>query len=88
MTVSREFRWLPHEGKRHAVEARAVARDTTATLCGEGLVIPARRPTKVEWCWPTCADCDATWRAEEGILPFPRRPDPARHPAHPRVTRA
>ncbi|MFB9598262.1 zinc finger protein [Saccharothrix longispora] len=71
--LPRPFRWLPHAGWRHAVDIELVAYDQAATLCGEELVIPAARPTKQEWCWPTCAACDAAWRAAEGILPFPRQ---------------
>ncbi|QFZ24040.1 hypothetical protein EKG83_05200 [Saccharothrix syringae] len=69
----RPFRWLPHDGRRHAVNADLVALEQAATLCGVELVVPAARPTKLEWCWPTCSDCDAAWRAAEGILPFPRQ---------------
>lgn len=68
----RPFRWLPHNGGRHAIQADLVAHDDATTLCGEALVVPDNRPTKGEWCWPTCTDCDAAWRAAEGILPFPR----------------
>lgn len=78
----RLFRWLPHDGQRHAIGADLLARDQAATLCGEELVIPADPPTKSEWCWPTCPDCDAAWRAAEGILPFPRRGGAASGPRH------
>lgn len=69
----RPFRWLPHHGKRHAVREDAAAHEDTTTICGEALTIPATRPTEVEWCWPTCADCDTTWRRHEGIPLFPRQ---------------
>ncbi|MFT7841812.1 zinc finger protein [Saccharothrix sp. BKS2] len=69
----RPFRWLPHDGGRHAVDVDLVAHDRATTLCGEELVIPAAPATKREWCWPTCAECDAAWRAVEGISPFPRQ---------------
>ncbi|MFB9598992.1 zinc finger protein [Saccharothrix longispora] len=73
MTTPRPFRWLPHEGQRHAVCANSTVRDEVTTLCGGELVIPVTRPTKAEWCWPTCLSCDAAWRAAEGIMPFPRK---------------
>ncbi|WP_211269305.1 zinc finger protein, partial [Saccharothrix syringae] len=50
----RPFRWLPHDGQRHAVKEGTVAFEDTATLCGEELTIPAAHPTKTQWCWPTC----------------------------------
>lgn len=71
--TTRPFRWLPHNGKRHAVDVNLVAYDQAATLCAEELIIPATRPTKDEWCWPTCPTCDAAWRAAEGIPVFPRQ---------------
>ncbi|GAA3459275.1 zinc finger protein [Saccharothrix longispora] len=69
----RPFRWLPHNGKRHAVKEDAVACEETTTLCGEEVTIPAGRLGKEEWSWPTCRDCDAAWRAAEGILPIPHQ---------------
>ncbi|WP_156077339.1 zinc finger protein [Saccharothrix sp. NRRL B-16314] len=84
---ARPFRWLPHHHKRHAVKADVVARDQARTLCGEDLVIPATH-TKDQWCWPTCTDCDTRWRAEEGILPFPRRSNPTPRPQRPAPTTA
>ncbi|QFZ19572.1 zinc finger protein [Saccharothrix syringae] len=68
----RPFRWLPHDGQRHAVKEDAVAFEDTATLCGEELTIPAAHPTKTQWCWPTCTTCDTVWRQHEGIPLFPR----------------
>lgn len=87
----RPFRWLPHNGKRHAVPEHLVPNDEAATLCGEELVIPARRATSIEWRWATCVDCDTAWRRVERIPVLPcrrdtegRLPDPWAHrPAHP-----
>ncbi|PSL51411.1 zinc finger protein [Saccharothrix carnea] len=84
----RPFRWLPHNHKRHAVDADLVPRDETRTLCGEELVIPTTPCTKDQWCWPTCTECDARWRTAEGILPFPRRSTPTPHPRRPVPTTA
>ncbi|QFZ17186.1 zinc finger protein [Saccharothrix syringae] len=69
----RPFRWLPHNGKRHAVPAELVPRDAATTLCGEELVIPVQRASSLEWCWPTCTDCDSAWRRVERIPAFPRQ---------------
>lgn len=69
----RPFRWLPHDHKRHAVREDAVAHEETTTLCGEDLTVPAARPGKAEWCWPTCTACDDEWRLREGIPLFPRQ---------------
>ncbi|GAA2667135.1 MULTISPECIES: zinc finger protein [Actinosynnema] len=69
--MSRSFRWLPHEGRRHAVSARLEVRDEGVTLCGIGLVVPSS-PAYPQWCWPTCAGCDLAWREHEGIQPYPR----------------
>ncbi|WP_447002446.1 zinc finger protein [Saccharothrix isguenensis] len=78
----RPFRWLPHNHKRHAVDADLVARDQARTLCGEDLIIPTTPRTKDQWCWPTCTECDLRWRAAEDIPPFPRQTRPtARRPS-------
>lgn len=74
----RAFRWLPHNGKRHAVGTELTACHEATTLCGEQLTIPEVRPTKEQWCWPTCQDCDAHWRTAEGIPPFPRQANSSR----------
>ncbi|ONI92953.1 hypothetical protein ALI22I_00980 [Saccharothrix sp. ALI-22-I] len=76
----RPFRWLPHNGRRHAINADATPDDHTATLCGEELTVPASRATKDEWCWPTCPRCDAAWRTAEGIPTFPRRTSHKQYP--------
>ncbi|MGM1057868.1 zinc finger protein [Saccharothrix sp. Mg75] len=67
----RPFRWLPHNGKRHAVKHDAIAYEETTTLCGEEVTIPARPLPRTDWYWPTCRDCDTAWRAAEGIPPVP-----------------
>lgn len=66
----RPFRWQPHDGKRHAVDDNAMPTQETTTLCGAELTVPAARATKRQWCWPTCAACDAAWRLAEGIPLF------------------
>lgn len=69
----RDFRWHPHRGKRHAIARTLVPDDEAETLCGDALVIPRTLPTKQQWCWPTCRDCDLTWRQREGIPPIPHQ---------------
>ena len=69
---SRSFRWFPFNGRRHAVSNGLVVGDGGTTLCGELVTVPHDAPSKTEWCWPTCAECDRSWRLHEGILPFPR----------------
>ncbi|MBB4967070.1 zinc finger protein [Saccharothrix violaceirubra] len=69
--MKREFRWLPYEGRRHAVRAVLVAHEVGETLCGVPLVVPATSPYE-RWCWPTCPGCDSAWRSHEGIPAFPR----------------
>lgn len=64
--MTRLFQWLPHEGKRHAVVIDLVPGDEGHTLCDEEVVMP-RQVGEREWCWPTCVDCDTTWRVREGI---------------------
>ncbi len=83
----RPFRWLPHDGKRHAIPENLVVGDTGETLCGKELAVPHDRPTKTAWCWPTCADCDTSWRQREGILPFPRPASSGRRVASRAVVR-
>jgi hypothetical protein len=63
--VSRPFRWFPAEGGRHAVPVDLVPHDVGFTLCGKEVTVPRQRASKAEWCWPTCGECDATWRARE-----------------------
>ncbi|MBW4716920.1 zinc finger protein [Saccharothrix obliqua] len=74
--MTRDFRWMPHAGRRHAIRRQLTPRDAGETLCGVPLIIPADQPY-AHWCWPTCPACDSAWRAHEGIGP-PRRP--ARRP--------
>ncbi|MFD7658457.1 zinc finger protein [Actinosynnema sp. NPDC059797] len=77
----RPFRWQPHDHRRHAVAEDAPACQTTTTLCGQQLTIPATHLGKEEWCWPTCPDCDTAWRLHEGIPLFPRQRTSTRPPA-------
>ncbi|MEV0676326.1 zinc finger protein [Actinosynnema sp. NPDC050436] len=75
--MTRAFRWMPHDGRRHAIRREPVAGEDAATLCGLPLTVQHTQ-SYVHWCWPTCPDCDAAWRAHEGIAGFPRsRPVPA-----------
>jgi len=46
----REFRWLPHDGGRHAIPASLVVGDVAKTLCGRELAVPHDPPTKTQWC--------------------------------------
>jgi len=64
---TRPFRWLPHDGGRHAIPDDLVAADEGATLCGVEIVVPRDRGSKTAWCWPTCAVCEAEWREREGL---------------------
>ncbi|MFD0201434.1 MULTISPECIES: zinc finger protein [Saccharothrix] len=83
---TRAFRWFPHDGYRHALDDTLVPGDTGSTLCGESVVIPRTpQPAYPNWCWPTCATCDASWREHEGIPAFPcvatsvKRPGASHH---------
>ncbi|WP_184671975.1 zinc finger protein [Saccharothrix violaceirubra] len=65
---SRQFRWLPHEGHRHAVQTDLVAGRGGTTLCGLAVTAPTHPPPRYpDGCRPTCALCDAAWRRAEGI---------------------
>jgi len=70
---ARPFRWLPLAGSRHAIRCELVAGDVDKTLCGVPLTVPRGCSSNVQWCWPTCAACDAAWRRFEGIPLFPRQ---------------
>ncbi|WP_189225991.1 zinc finger protein [Saccharothrix coeruleofusca] len=76
--MGRDFRWLPHTGRRHAISTDLLPGDTGQTLCALPLIVPRRSPPKTDWCWPTCPDCDLHWRRHEGIPPYPR---PHGHPS-------
>ncbi|WP_211762673.1 zinc finger protein [Kutzneria sp. CA-103260] len=55
---TRTYRWLPADGKRHAVPGgRVVPGDEIATLVGERVTVPTQRLGPTEWTWPTCLDC-------------------------------
>ncbi|MBB4968402.1 zinc finger protein [Saccharothrix violaceirubra] len=69
--MARRFRWLPHDGKRHAVPAGLAAGTDGTTLCGLAVTVPATSPPRhPHGCWPTCTACDTAWRRAEGI-PLP-----------------
>ncbi|MBP2336284.1 hypothetical protein JOF41_002462 [Saccharothrix coeruleofusca] len=73
MTDGREFRWLPHAGRRHAIPTELAAFDEGRTLCGIAVTVPNRPLPRIpDWCWPTCAGCDLAWRTSEGIPAYPR----------------
>ncbi|ACU37532.1 hypothetical protein Amir_3647 [Actinosynnema mirum DSM 43827] len=73
MIGEREFRWLPHDGRRHAIPDRLDVGDEGQTLCGVRLTVPRRAGWKSSaGLWPTCADCDCAWREREGISRFPQ----------------
>ncbi|GGP78869.1 zinc finger protein [Saccharothrix coeruleofusca] len=70
----REFRWLPHEGLRHAIPDALTADQRGRTLCGVPVTVPRVTPPAFpDGCWPTCRSCDAEWRKREGIPSFPRQ---------------
>ncbi|GAA3854006.1 hypothetical protein GCM10022243_19470 [Saccharothrix violaceirubra] len=73
--MARRFRWLPHDGGRHAVPVELVAGADGATLCGLAVTVPSTSPPRhPHGCWPTCPACDTAWRRAEGIpLPSERR---------------
>ncbi|WP_433270725.1 zinc finger protein [Actinosynnema sp. CS-041913] len=67
----RPFRWLPHDGARHAIPDELAAHEEGATLCGVAVTVPHRPLPRVpDWCWPTCPDCERAWRILEGIPLF------------------
>ncbi len=74
--MTRAFRWMPHDGRRHAIRSRYAPRDDAETLCGLPLTVPHDQQPYAHWCWSTCEECDNAWRAHEGIPAFPR-PRPA-----------
>ncbi|MFT7841113.1 zinc finger protein [Saccharothrix sp. BKS2] len=64
----RPFRWLPHDGRRHAIPDQLAAHEEGQTLCGVAVTVPhLPLPRCPDWCWPTCMTCDRAWRAHEGI---------------------
>ncbi|MCS7479261.1 zinc finger protein [Umezawaea endophytica] len=64
----RPFKWLPHDGSRHAIAVTLYPGDQGLTLCGEELDIPkAPPPMWPQGCWPECQRCDDLWRKAEGI---------------------
>jgi len=72
--MTRAFRWMPHDGRRHAIRTGVAPRDAAETLCGLTFTVPTTR-SYVHWCWPTCEVCDTAWRAHEGIAASPARRD-------------
>jgi hypothetical protein len=57
-TEVRTFRWLPANGKRHAVPGgRVTPGAQITTLVGEEVTVPTQRLGSTEWTWPTCRDC-------------------------------
>ncbi|QFZ20440.1 zinc finger protein [Saccharothrix syringae] len=63
------FRWLPYEGKRHAVHRGLQPGDDGETLCGTAVSpVPERTPVS-EWpaSWHECPGCDGEWRQREEI---------------------
>jgi hypothetical protein len=54
----RTYRWLPADGKRHAVPGGQVEPgEEIRTLVGESVTVPAQRLGSTEWTWPTCVPC-------------------------------
>ncbi|MEU4449508.1 zinc finger protein [Actinosynnema sp. NPDC050801] len=73
---TRPFRWLPYEGRRHAIPDCMAANDDGQTLCGVAVRVPHDPPPRCpDGCWPTCPNCDDAWREHEGIplFPWPRK---------------
>ena len=54
----RTYRWLPADGKRHAVPGgRVKPGEEITTLVGERVTVPTQRLGSTEWTWPTCRAC-------------------------------
>ncbi|MBM7863148.1 zinc finger protein [Lentzea nigeriaca] len=68
-----KFRWMPHEGLRHAILDELTRGQLVETLCGDPFVPQEFSLWRDKICWPTCWDCDGVWRESEGILPWPRK---------------
>ncbi|WP_089952125.1 zinc finger protein [Lentzea xinjiangensis] len=69
----RSYKWQPHDEGRHAIPQELGVNDVGHTLCGIELTAgPDRWPNEARY-WPTCNECDLTWRESEGILPWPRK---------------
>ena len=64
---------MPHEGRRHAVPDEPTRGQLVETLCGDPFVPQEFNLWRDKICWPTCWDCDGTWRESEGIQPWPRK---------------
>ncbi|MEO6085056.1 MAG: zinc finger protein [Umezawaea sp.] len=89
--MTAQFRWFPHDGRRHAVPNTLQPLHEGVTLCGEDVTAPATAPPKCpDWCWPECATCDASWRTAEGLKPRPELPAPRTEDepkrTHPKLT--
>lgn len=77
--MPRSYKWQPHSGGRHAVPQELALFDDGRTLCGlEVTGGPDNWSSRTRY-WPTCADCDGAWRAEENILPWPREAGPVKN---------
>jgi zinc finger protein len=63
-SVARAFLVAVRESA-HAVPVDLVPHDVGFTLCGKEVVVPRERASKTAWCWPTCVECDASWRERE-----------------------
>ncbi|WP_329791931.1 zinc finger protein [Lentzea sp. DG1S-22] len=82
--MTRDYKWQPHSGGRHAIPQHLAANDHGHTLCGIEVVAGSDTwPTDSRY-WPTCPECDSAWRAHEGILPWPRKGKEANLPSPPR----
>ncbi|ATE52812.1 zinc finger protein [Actinosynnema pretiosum] len=68
----RPFKWIPHDGGRHAISINSHPGDDTQALCGVDVPKPAGPLPVLARCWPTCQSCDTAWREHEGIPTYPR----------------
>ncbi|WP_223199359.1 zinc finger protein [Solihabitans fulvus] len=63
----RRFRWLPFDGRRHAIDNAIEPNTHGITLCRREIPRVPARWSKVAGCWRTCWRCDNAWRDAEGI---------------------
>ncbi|WP_442912733.1 zinc finger protein [Kutzneria sp. CA-103260] len=83
----RTYRWLPADGRRHAVPAGPVGPgNEITTLIGERVTVPTQRLGSTEWTWPTCEGCwdeakKCTHVALAGLVVRPAAPAQVSMPA-------
>jgi zinc-finger len=71
--MARSYKWQPHGGGRHAIPHELAVNDAGHTLCGIKVTAGSDTWPEEARYWPTCNECDLTWREHEGLLPWPRK---------------